>query len=76
LEKKRATGVPSIKGAVCQTSKSANYLKKVLESLGGVTTKSQTRGDICKEIEKAMLLLEKYSTTKDKNKKNIYYDSH
>ena len=68
LEKKRATGIPSIKGAVCQTSKSAHYLKKVAESLGVTIGKTETRGDICKEIENKMLFLEKYSTDKDKNK--------
>jgi len=69
LEKKRATGIPSIKGAVCETAKSVHYLKKVAESLGEkVDLKTHTRGDICGMISKKMLSMEKYSTTKNKDK--------
>lgn len=69
LEKKRATGVPSLKGAVCETSKSKKYLQKVAQKLGIEIPKgSLTRIDVCSSIRNKMLLLEKYSTTKDKNK--------
>ena len=70
LEKKRATGIPSLKGAVCFTSKSKGYLKKVMDKLGVPVpdNKAFTREDVCAKIEKKMLELEKYSTDKDKNK--------
>jgi len=68
LEKKRATGIPSIKGAVCVNAKTKEYLEKVASTLGIETEKRETRQDICKKIETQMLLLEKYSTIKDKNK--------
>lgn len=69
LEKKRATGVPSLKGAVCETSKSKKYLQKVAGKLGITIPKGiLTRTDVCLNIRDQMLLLEKYSTTKDKNK--------
>jgi len=68
LEKKRATGIPSLKGAVCFTSKSKKYLDKVAEKLGLEVIKGETRMNVCGRIEKQMLLLEKYSTDKDKNK--------
>jgi hypothetical protein len=68
LEKKRATGIPSLKGAVCSTSKSKKYLDTVINKLGVNITKQDTRTDVCDKIEQKMLLLEKYGTKKDKNK--------
>ena len=68
LEKKRATGIPSLKGAVCSTAKSKRYLDKVASNLKVITNKNDTRTEVCKKIEQKMLLLEKYSTIKDKNK--------
>jgi hypothetical protein len=69
LEKKRATGVPSLKGAVCETSKSKRYLQKVAVKLGVEIPKgSITRTDVCDSIKNQMLLLEKYSTKKEGNK--------
>jgi hypothetical protein len=69
LEKKRATGVPSLKGAVCETSKSKKYLQKVAAKLDITIPKGTlTRTDVCTNIRDRMLLLEKYSTNKDKNK--------
>lgn len=69
LEKKRATGVPSLKGAVCETSKSKKYLQKVAGKLGITIPKGTlTRTDVCVNIRDQMLLLEKYSTTKEGNK--------
>ena len=69
LEKKRATGIPSLKGAVCSTSKSKRYLDKVAKKLGVEPSKKDTRIDVCQRIEEKMLFLEKYATDKDGNKK-------
>lgn len=69
LEKKRATGLPSLKGAVCATAKDKGYLLKVAKKLDIPLGKKIIRQDICKEIEQKMLLLEKYGTNKDGNKK-------
>ena len=68
LEKKRATGIPSFKGAVCFSSKSKKYLDKVANKIGIDTKNIKTRTDMCNKIEQRMLYLEKYSTDKDKNK--------
>jgi superfamily II DNA or RNA helicase len=68
LEKKRATGIPSLKGAVCSTSKSKKYLDKVLKKLDIDGNKNDTRVDVCDKIEQKMLLYEKYGTDKEKNK--------
>ena len=68
LEKKRGIGIPSLKGAVCSTSKDKKYLLKVLNKLGATTKNIDIRGNICKEIENRMLFLEKYSTEKTGNK--------
>jgi hypothetical protein len=64
LEKKRATGLPSLKGAVCSTAKDKKYLEKVASKLGINFKNKITRQDICKNIEEKMLLLEKYGDGK------------
>lgn len=68
LDKKRGTGIPSLKGAVCATSKSKEYLDQTAKKLGAVIKPEMTRIDVCETIEKQMLEKEKYSTDKDKNK--------
>jgi len=68
LDKKRATGLPSFKGAVCVNAKSKGYLQDLAKKLNVITEKTITRTNICHKIKNAMLLLEKYSTKKDKNK--------
>lgn len=68
LEKKRGTGIPSLKGAVCSTSKAKSYLEKIAKKIGVETKSDMTRGDICSTIESEMLLKEKYATDKDGNK--------
>ena len=67
MEKKRATGLPSLSGAVCSTSKSKNYLNKVLNKLN-INVPFKTRTNVCDTIQEKMLFLEKYSTKKDGNK--------
>ena len=68
LEKKRATGIPSLKGAVCSTSKSKGYLNKVASNLNIKFSKGDTRVDMCDKIEQEMLMKEKYATDANKDK--------
>lgn len=76
--KKRGTGIYSLKGAVCSTSKDRDYLLKMLNKLQKLvpsnkikSTSKTSRVNICNEMKTYLLYLEKYSTTKDKNK-NTY----
>lgn len=68
LDKKRGTGIPSLKGAVCSTSKNRKYLENIAKGLEIKFDKNETRQDICEMVKDKMLVLEKYSTIKDKNK--------
>ena len=68
LDKKRGTGIPSLKGAVCSTSKSKEYLEDVAKDLGATFGEDMTRVDICSIIEDSMLLKEKYATDKTGDK--------
>ena len=67
LEKKRGTGIPSIKGAVCATSKQKEYLEDVAKLLGlKITPKDTTRYSICKKIKEKLIEHEKYAKGKNK----------
>ncbi len=72
--KKRGVGVPTLTGAVCETSQKKEELNKLAKHLNiDVPKKSETekksgRVKICKLIRNRLLYLEKYSTVKDKNK--------
>ena len=72
---KRGTGIPTIKGSVCATSKEKEYLIKLISKMPAITNnvvkkfKKTTRENMCVELMNKLLFLEKYSTTKDKNKK-------
>ena len=74
LKKKRGTGIPSLTGAVCETSKKKKDLIDVAKFLGIKIDKkleeeiNNSRISICQLIRNRLLYLEKYSTTKDKNK--------
>jgi hypothetical protein len=68
LDKKRGTGIPSLKGAVCSTSKSKDYLEKIAKKLELDIESNITRTDICDMIQEKMLEKEKYGTSKDGNK--------
>jgi len=74
LEKKRGTGIPTLKGAVCSTSKSKPHLLKLISTLPNVTSdeivylKKSTRESVCNFIRDKLLHLEKYSTSSTKNK--------
>jgi DNA polymerase III delta prime subunit len=73
-EKKRGTGIQTFKGAVCATAKDKNYLIKIIKKIPDITKteidriNKLTRNEICDELKNKLLYLEKYSTTKDKNK--------
>ena len=64
LDKKRGTGIPSLKGAVC-TTREKDYIAKVIKELK-IDTKEKTRETLCDIIKNKMLELEKYSTGADK----------
>ena len=66
LEKKRGTGIPSLKGAVCATSKSKEYLEEIAVDLKVKLVDNDTRTGICDSIKNKLLELEKYSTGKSK----------
>lgn len=77
---RRGTGIPTFKGAVCFSSKSKGYLLNVLKKLEKLTesfkipsnmdkAKDSSREIICGMIREQLMILEKYSTTKDGNKK-------
>lgn len=73
LDKKRGTGIPTFKGAVCSTSKDKEYLMKLVKKMPNTEKEVMrinklTRELICLEIKEKLLYLEKYSTTKDDNK--------
>ena len=74
-DKKRGTGIYSITGAVCATSKDKQYimstikkLKHLIENANDINNDLSTRDSMCNYIMKLLLYLEKYSTTKDNNK--------
>jgi len=66
LEKKRGTGIPSFKGAVCATSKQKEYLEQILKDLNIKLKDNETREDMCTKIMNKLIELEKYSTGKKK----------
>lgn len=67
LEKKRGTGIPSLKGAVCATSKEKDYLETLAKNVGiKKVSKDLTRDDICEQIKDKLIELEKYSKGKNK----------
>ena len=68
LEKKRATGVPTSKGAVCINAKTKEYLLTAIKKLN-IKPKTTKRINMCEEIKEKLLFLEKYGTVKNKTKK-------
>lgn len=65
LEKKRAKGLPSFKGAVCVT-KDKGSIQKICKQLGIDYKNIDSRGEICLKIRDILLHLEKYSSGKGK----------
>lgn len=66
LDKKRGTGIPSFKGAVCSTSKNKQYLEELASKINVDVADLETRTDICDMIKNKLLELEKYSRGKKK----------
>ena len=67
LDKKRGTGIPSLKGAVCATSKEKEYLETLAINVGvKKISKNLTRDNICELIKDRLIGLEKYSKGKNK----------
>jgi len=73
-DKKRGTGIPTLKGAVCSTSKDKDYLMNLIKKIPNISKdeiariNKLIREDICNEMKNKLLYLEKYSTNKDGNK--------
>ena len=71
---KRGVGIITMKGTVCATSKDKDELLNLLKKLPNINKKDidfytkKNRENICDFIKEQLLLLEKYSTTKDNNK--------
>ena len=71
---KRGVGIITMKGTVCATSKDKDELINLLKKIPNISKKDidlytkKNRDHICEFIKEQLLLLEKYSTTKDKNK--------
>lgn len=66
LDKKRGTGIPSIKGAVCATSKSKEYLESIAGDLKLKLDGNETRIEVCNLIRDRMIDMEKYGDGKRK----------
>lgn len=66
--KKRGTGIPTLTGSVCYSSKDKDYLIKVAKAIGLKKFNMDTRINICEAIKLRMLYLEKYSTEDEGNK--------
>ncbi len=72
-DKKRGTGIYSMTGAVCATSKDKESLLKIIKRLEkmvdtNISHSLGTRENMCNYIKNLLLYLEKYSTSKDDNK--------
>ena len=72
-DKKRGTGIYSLTGATCATSKDKPYLLALIKKLEKQVDKTfpgkkTTREEMCINIMTMLLYLEKYATTKDDNK--------
>lgn len=67
--RKRETGIPSFKGAVCRNAKDKEELLSIAKKIGiNTTNRGILRTDICKLINDRLYDLEKYSTITDSNK--------
>lgn len=66
LDKKRGIGIPSVKGAVCATSKHKEYLEELATNLGIKSLKKMKRDQLCESIKHKLIELEKYSKGKNK----------
>lgn len=63
LEKRRGSGIFSLLGSVCATSKKHSYLSEIAEKLGiKIKNADVPRTSICDQIKDKLFHLEKYST--------------
>ena len=75
VDKKRGTGIPTFKGAICATAKDKQSIIKLVRNMPNINKAdiikldNLTRDDICLELRDKLLYLEKYSTSEDNNKK-------
>ena len=65
LDKKRGTGIPSLKGAVC-TTKEKGEIEKVAKDIGLKEFKKMTRHELCDAIKNEMIEKEKNQTGDNK----------
>ena len=65
FDKKRATGLPSLTGAVC-TTKDKEYIAAIAKKLKINIVKADKRANLCNKIKDTLLYKEKYSKGKDK----------
>lgn len=68
LSKKRETGIPSFKGAVCSISKDKQFLIDIATKINLKVDPNEVREGICDMIRDKLYDLEKYSTKKLGNK--------
>lgn len=68
ISKKREIGLFTMLGSVCATSKEKELLVKIAKDIGLTFPDSATRFAICDSIRDRLLFLEKYSSSKKKNK--------
>jgi hypothetical protein len=61
LNKKRGIGIPSAKGAVCSTANSKDDLIKITKELKIKIKDLEKKNELCNEIKKKLIKLEKYS---------------
>ena len=71
LQKKRGTGITTFKGTVCTSYKNKRELINLIKKIDSSFTKTSETNKLvlCKHIQTKLLELEKYSTTKQQNKK-------
>jgi DNA polymerase III delta prime subunit len=72
LDKKRSTGLSSMFGAVCSTSKSREYLDKMAREIQIPLDTKESRTNICDKLRDQLLYMEKYGTKDGKIKKLTY----
>lgn len=68
LDKKRGTGIVSMFGSVCATAKPREELVQIANGLSVKSKPEDIRFDICENIKDRLLFLEKYSSSRKKNK--------
>lgn len=66
--KKRETGMPTFKGAVCTTAKDKKHLVKIATQIKISMKNVGKKTEICELIRDKLFDMEKYSTIADKNK--------